>query len=152
MTLPRKPFGEIEPAGYFSPGIENRYFGCANCGIQWELRRFSSDDPHDRADEGYYLSFYHDDTMTWLGPLHEDPKAIQTRVRRHLLNHPCFKKESKSNSFGCLSIILIVILAIVLISFLARALVVIIIIAPFAIFGLCIYGIFRYFRRKRPGK
>ena len=149
MILPLRPFGRIEAVDYYLTGTEIYRFGCANCGIQWELQRFSSNDPNDKADEGYYLSFYHEDTMTWLGPLQEDPKTIQARARRHLLNHPCFKKENKSNSFGCFSIILIVILAIVLISFLARALVVIIIIAPFAIFGLCIYGIVRYFRRKR---
>ena len=152
MILPLRPFGRIEAVDYYFTGTEIYRFDCANCGIQWELRRFSSDDPHDRADEGYYLSFYHEDTMTWLGPLHEDPKTIQARARRHLLNHPCFKKENKSSSFGCFSIILIVILAMVLISFLARALVVIIIIAPFALFGLCIYGIVRYFRRKRSAK
>lgn len=152
MLLPIRPFGRIEPIDYYSTGTETYYFNCANCGIRWELQRISNDDPSNKIYEGYYFSLYHEDTVMWLGSLHEDPNSIQYRARNQMLNHPCFKTKSKSSSFGCFSIILIVILAMVLISFLARALVVIVIIAPFAIFGLCIYGIVRYFRRKKSGK
>lgn len=152
MLLPLKPFGRIDPVDYYSSGIEVYHFGCGNCGILWELRRISSDDPSDKVAEGYYLSFYHEDNMLWLGPIHEDPNSIQYKARNQILGHPCFKTRNKSSSFGCLSIILIVILAMVLISFLARVLIVAVIIAPFAILGLCIYGLIRYFRRKKSRK
>lgn len=118
MTLPRKPFGRIDPVDYFSSGIETYHFSCSSCGIKWELTRLSSDDPQDIADDGYYLSFYTEDTMTWLGPLHENTATIQARARKRMNNHLCFKTSNQSDSSGCFSLILITLLVILSIIFL----------------------------------